>query len=64
MAEHCDSASESDGETFHAKISEMPSNTVEPVESSPPVVDNEEESYEDADLEALCAIGINGLINY
>ena len=64
MAEHCDFASESDGETFHANISEMPSNPVKPRESSPPAVDNEEEPYGDADLEALCAIGFNGLINY
>ncbi|KAL3801556.1 hypothetical protein ACHAWO_001361 [Cyclotella atomus] len=37
MMENCDAASDSDGETFHANISEMPSDTVAPFESSSPL---------------------------
>lgn len=64
MIEYCDDASDSDGETFHANISEMPSDPVEPRESSRPVADNEDEPSGDADLEALCAIGFDGLVKY
>jgi hypothetical protein len=64
MMEHCDAASDSDGETLHANICSVPSYTEEPIESSPPAVDNEDEPSGDADLEALCAIGFDRLIKY
>ncbi|KAL3764830.1 hypothetical protein ACHAWO_006014 [Cyclotella atomus] len=36
MLDHCDAASDSDDETFHANICSLPSNTEEFTESSPP----------------------------